>query len=77
MKIFVKSITGKTSTLDVEPSDTIGNVKTKLRNTQGIPRDQQRLFFETRQLEDGLTLFACNIQAESTLGLSLRFGGPG
>ena len=68
MQIFVKTLTGKTITFDVEASESIGNIKARIQDMEGDPAEQQSLMVE---LEDGRTLADYSIQKESTLHLVL------
>ncbi|XP_001948486.1 ubiquitin-like [Acyrthosiphon pisum] len=75
MQIFIKTLTGKTITLEVESSYPIEKVKVKIQEREGYPTDHQRLIFSDKQLIDGHTLSEYNIEKDSTIHVVFRLQG--
>ncbi|XP_062610805.1 polyubiquitin-like [Saccostrea cucullata] len=72
MQIFVKTPSQGTMTLAVEPSHTIGSVNTMMKDRLGMPEEEQKLVFQDKPLNDGCSLYDCDIQTESTIRLIPR-----
>ena len=72
MQIFIKTLTGKTITLEVEPSDTIKKVKRKIQDKEGIPPSQQHLIFKRQELKDHQTLDEYKVTDKSSVHLRLE-----
>ncbi len=72
MQLFIKTLSNKTLTLDMQPTDTIHDLKARIADKEGIPSDQQRLVYSGKELENSRTLYDYNIQNDATVHLVLR-----
>jgi ubiquitin len=75
MHLFVKTLTGKTITLEVEPDDLIESVKSKLQDKEGVPLDQQKLIFKGNELQSDTKLYDYNVKNESVIHMVLGLKG--
>ena len=75
MKIFIKSLNGKTTIFEIKPNETIDNIKHMIQDYEGIPADQQRLIFAGKLIENGHSITEYNIHNESTIHLNLELRG--
>uniref|UniRef100_A0A7S1TUS4 Ubiquitin-like domain-containing protein n=1 Tax=Phaeomonas parva TaxID=124430 RepID=A0A7S1TUS4_9STRA len=75
MQLMVKTLEGKTVTVDVEPDESIESIKAKIHEKEGIPPEQQRLIFGGKQLEADKSLEDYGIEDDATLHLVLRLRG--
>eukprot|EP00469_Lotharella_globosa_P014424 CAMPEP_0167826692 /NCGR_PEP_ID=MMETSP0112_2-20121227/10198_1 /TAXON_ID=91324 /ORGANISM="Lotharella globosa, Strain CCCM811" /LENGTH=169 /DNA_ID=CAMNT_0007729209 /DNA_START=52 /DNA_END=558 /DNA_ORIENTATION=- len=75
MQIMIKSLSGRSIPLDVQPGESISSIKKKIQEKEGVPIDQQRLIYGGKQLEEAQNLLDYNIQRDSTLHLVLRMKG--
>jgi ubiquitin len=75
MQLFVKTLTGKTLSIDVEEGESIEDLKEKIAAKEGVPSSQQRLIFGGQQLDSAKTIEDYDLSADSTLHLVLRLRG--
>lgn len=72
MFIFIKTLSGKTITFDLEATDTIASLKSKIKDRENVPVDQQRILFAGKELDDGNTLQSSGVSKEAILHLVLK-----
>lgn len=75
LQVFLKTLTGKTITLEISPSDLVQDVKAQIEKREGVPAEEQRLVFAAKHLEDGHLVSEYDIKKDSTLHLVLNLRG--